>query len=113
MRINLQTLCICVTLAVGCGPLVTMPDKKPNVVEPSKKFDAAEASATLARIAERCGKNNSRFATVEIAGTLSEMIVDGLPEDYAERVRKAVPSIGGKPARDLDASEIETLRGVR
>lgn len=113
MRINLQTLCILVTLAVGCGPLVVMPDKKPDVVEPSEKFDAAEASAALARLAERCGKNNSRFATVEIAGTLTEMAVDGMPEDYAERVRKAVPSIGSKPARDLDASEIEALRGVR
>ena len=76
-------------------------------------FDRAAASEALSRLAERCDKSAARRATVELDGTLTEMVLDGAPADYAERVRVAVPSIGSNPARDLDASEIETLRGVR
>lgn len=83
------------------------------VVVPVDKLDRAACSEALARLAERCAKSEPRRATVELDGTLNELKADGVEYDYLQRVRVAVPSIGAKPARDLDASEIEKLRGVR
>ena len=102
-------------LLAGCGPLVTpvKPVVPSDVVAPVAHFEAPSASEALARLAERCEKSSSRYATVELAGTLSEMVSDGCPEDYTERVRRAVPAIGAKPARDLNPNEISSLRGVR
>lgn len=88
--------------------------EKPSVrPAPIERFDRAACSEALARLAERCAKSEARRATVELDGTLSELQADGVEYDYLQRVRVAVPSIGAKPARDLDASEIEKLRSVR
>ena len=103
---------ITLLLISGCkidfGPPTPVPDNP--VVE---TINYAEMSDALARLAERCGKSNSRYATQELAGVLSELSSDGVDTSYGDRVKLAVPSIGSKPARDLDASEIEALRGVR
>ena len=108
-----------VVLLSGCEltRLPVDPHLPPVPVNPDvdvvTKFDRAASSEALARLAERCDKSSARRATVELDGTLTEMGADGAPADYLARVRVAVPSIGSNPARDLDATEIETLRGVR
>ena len=118
-----------VTLAIvagclGCNGVTRVevhyiPDGAAAVVIPAtdaaaaKAFNAADCSDALARLAERCGTSATRRATMELDGTLTELVADGVPAEYAARVRAAVPAIGAKAARDLTAAEVATLRAVR
>lgn len=107
---------------VGCNGIDLGLVKPVNPVDPSKpdpakpvtsEFDPAAASEALARLAERCGKSESRQATQELHGTLNELVTDGVDPAYRDKVLQAVPAIGVKPFRDLKPDELAALRGVK
>lgn len=111
-----RTFAFLVILLSVCG-CVDFGDKKPEVdskpLSPVVSFDPVHCSQALAElVAVPCDENDSRFATEELDGVLTILERDG-HGDYAERVRKAVPAIGGKTARDLTDDELSTLRGVK
>ena len=107
-----RVLMLAMLLLCGCE-LTRRPVDPVEPVVVEQAFDRAACSDALARLAERCLKSEARRASMELDGTLTELVRDGAPSDYIARVRVAVPGIGGKPARDLDVSEIAGLRGVR
>lgn len=106
-------------LVMGCkinldGPVKPDPAKpKPDPIVVDAKLDTAKLSESLANLALRAGKSEIRKSSVELNATLNELVADGVPAEYVDKVRSAVPAIGKNPPRDLTPEEIDTLKKVR
>lgn len=104
-------------LVIGCkvnldGPVKPDP-AKPDPIIIDTKLDTQRLSESLANLALRAGKSEIRKSSVELNATLNELVTDGVPTEYADKVRAAVPAIGKNPPRDLTPEEIDTLKKVR
>ncbi len=114
---DFRVACLTVILISCCGCIDFGPSEPDSAKKPQtpavKVFDSASCSNALAElVAVPCDENDSRFATDELDGVLTILERDG-HGDYVQRVRKAVPAIGGKEARDLTDDEMKALRGVK
>jgi hypothetical protein len=119
MRTNAKTVLLCIALS-GCGvtasPQPVQPgppiEVQPDSPTPIRSFDLAACAEALARQAEVHNASAAyRDRTSEvIEGTLNEGLECGIPEDFADRVRKACPM---RPYRHLTDDEIKAIREVR
>ena len=101
-------------MLAGCGVTVPIdrkvpPDQKPIVAT----FDAAACADALAYQAELANDSPAFKASELLDGILTQGVETGIPKDFAERVRKACPAIGGKPSGDISADQVEAIRKVR
>jgi hypothetical protein len=105
-------------LIVGCkvnfdGTVKPIPKPIVEHIVINIGIDTQRLSESLANLALRAGKSEIRKSSVELNATLNELVADGVPVEYADKVRAAVPAIGKNPPRDLTPEEIDTLKKVR
>ena len=122
-----RTSLLALLLMIGCwsppphrpvNPVDPDPVTPTPIVVIDDKFDATSQSAALARLASRYSASASiRDGTRRLHGILNELAADGVPNAYCDAVRAAVPAIKpptkDAPARNLTASEIAVLSGVK
>lgn len=101
-------------LAVGCKVNFDSPAKpvKPDHIVVHAELNALKLSESLANLALRASKSEIRKSSAELDATLNELVADGVPIEYANKVRESIPAIGKNPPRDLTPEEIDTLKKV-
>lgn len=112
--ILLMIMLCCASCAVTApiGPVDPTDPAKPVAPNPAV-FNAVEFSAELAHQAEIANADPAFKASELLDGILNQSVVIGVPEDYCKRVRAACPAIGRKPAGDISADEVQSIRSVR
>ena len=109
-----MTKLIPILLILLCGCVLEPTREKTGPQTPaSSTWDAATAAAAIAHQAELANESPAFKASEVLDGLLNQGVECGVPKDFADKVRKACPAIGAKPATDISADQVNAIRGVR